>query len=330
MEWDFHFDGVSFDVEISGPSTDYTYTDEYTGSVAVRVTDSGGHTAIASAGVWANAHPEIDLAEGPWTVTNLPGALKLDLTRTADASGIARYSWDFDGDDTFEATENSTTPTMTHVLTQAFDGPVRVRVEDKLGAWTEAVIPVKAYQNPTAAIAGGPFSTDSAPARFAMDGSGSSAGSGGAIVAYEWDWDADGQIEVLPGFPELSDIPASAGAARATSWQYRLSGGATQYHGQAKLTVIDAAGREDSALVPVDIVPVAEAKKPNVTVNGKDGNGQLKFYAQSGLPFWIDASAAQSAAGAPIGTVRSDVTGAHRRSGPTPTTRCTSGRPLTA
>ncbi|MFI8294092.1 PKD domain-containing protein, partial [Streptomyces sp. NPDC085614] len=281
VEWDFHFDGGSFDAEASGAQASYTYNTEYTGAVAVRVTDMGGHTAIAVADVWANAHPSVQAGTGPWEVHQLPGGLTFDLTASTDPSGIESYSWDFDGNATFEASSITTEPTLTHVFTAAFDGPVRVRVKDTLGAVTEAVIPVKAYQAPTAVISGGPFSATASGAQFPMDGSQSQPGDGGPIVSWEWDFNNDGILQ-LSSVPLWSDVPASASAATVQSWRYLAP-----FDGTVRLTVKDAAGHEGTVTAPVSVISNA----PALSINGQAVSGETVVYVKPDSSALLDVTA---------------------------------------
>ncbi|HHN45981.1 MAG TPA: PKD domain-containing protein, partial [Planctomycetes bacterium] len=81
-EWDFHYDGVTFNVEDTGVTTSYQYDNEGTFTIALRVTDDGSawriatNTVIVSSGP-INNPPVIDSltanppSSGTWPVENV-------------------------------------------------------------------------------------------------------------------------------------------------------------------------------------------------------------------------------------------------------------------
>ena len=61
-EWDFDYDGISFDVEATGQSVTHTFDDDFDGDIAFRVTDDDGGVGIDTAHVLVkNVPPTVTL-----------------------------------------------------------------------------------------------------------------------------------------------------------------------------------------------------------------------------------------------------------------------------
>lgn len=62
FEWDFDYDGITFDVEATGQSATHTWTDDFDGQIALRVTDDDGGAGIDTALVLVkNVPPTVTL-----------------------------------------------------------------------------------------------------------------------------------------------------------------------------------------------------------------------------------------------------------------------------
>ncbi|MEE9116429.1 MAG: PKD domain-containing protein [Thermoplasmata archaeon] len=62
FEWDFDYDGITFDVEATGQSVSQTWTDDFNGQIALRVTDDDGGADIDTAHVLVkNVAPTVTL-----------------------------------------------------------------------------------------------------------------------------------------------------------------------------------------------------------------------------------------------------------------------------
>jgi hypothetical protein len=112
-----------------------------------RTVDLERLAAGTNGGVYSTADSEaadqiaavIDKSLGqPYAWVQGPYVGKVGMTRTLDASGsygveanLVSYEWDFDGDDTFDAT--TATPTVTHTFDRELDGLLKVRVTDDRG-----------------------------------------------------------------------------------------------------------------------------------------------------------------------------------------------------
>jgi PKD repeat protein len=68
-EWDFDYDGVTFDVEASGQTASHTWIDDFNGTVALRVTDDDGGVGLDTARVLVkNIPPTVELTVLPINV----------------------------------------------------------------------------------------------------------------------------------------------------------------------------------------------------------------------------------------------------------------------
>ncbi len=65
-EWDFDYDGITFDVEATGQSIENTWIDDFDGEIALRVTDDDGGVGIDTAHVMVkNVPPTVELTVLP-------------------------------------------------------------------------------------------------------------------------------------------------------------------------------------------------------------------------------------------------------------------------
>ena len=137
-EWDLDALGAATGFEVDAgdePVTEQRIFDTIvlsprTREIRLQVTDQGGNTAIASRTVTINPASGLVAA---WSAT--PPAPFVGMTVTFDGSaspGAFSFSWDLDGDGTFEIPA-STQPTVTHVYQTPGGRLVTLRVRDVLG-----------------------------------------------------------------------------------------------------------------------------------------------------------------------------------------------------
>lgn len=68
-EWDFDYEGITFDVDASGRSVSHTWIDDFNGTVALRVTDDDGGVGLDTANVLVkNVPPTVELTVLPMIV----------------------------------------------------------------------------------------------------------------------------------------------------------------------------------------------------------------------------------------------------------------------
>ncbi len=100
-EWDFEYDGVTFDVDATGQNVTHVYSDDWIGDVALRVTDDDGGVDIDIAIVnILNVAPTAN-AGGPYTVGE-GSSVALRGSGTDPGLDTLTYAWDLDNDGAFE------------------------------------------------------------------------------------------------------------------------------------------------------------------------------------------------------------------------------------
>ena len=189
----------SFDVGTTDPDAYYW----------VRPTDlflEGTPSNIAAYGAVGIPLPAADL-QADVTTGEIPLVVNFDASAsTAELSTITDYEWDFDGDGTFNETDNgedlaqgSDTAQFTYNSTGNFNASVRITNSFNLkGSASVMITPtetpnVAPSASISASVGGGvlPLAVDfDASASFDTDGS---------IVLYEWDFDGDGTYDTNTG-----------------------------------------------------------------------------------------------------------------------------------
>lgn len=136
-EWDFDYDGSSFDVDAAGVAPTYSaagLTGPATRIVALRVTDDQGAASIATAMITINATP-IANTGGPYTAV-AGASVQLSGAASSDADGsIVAYEWDLNYDGTFGI--DATGATIPFAAPHDAGGTTRtiaLRVTDNFGA----------------------------------------------------------------------------------------------------------------------------------------------------------------------------------------------------
>ena len=266
--WDLDGDGA---IDARGVTVQWTYADEGTVQVNLRVTDSGGASATATALVTITNAAPTAATDGPYRVDE--GApIPLDASRSTDpGSDALAYEWDLDGDGAFDDAVGPR-PRVTRFDDVRFVASVRVtdgRGESDIAATTVDVInvaPVIAVLADGAATLG---------AIFERDGSFADPGNDTWTATVQW---GDGSpIEPLV----LSDRTFSlahvfAGAGTFTV-EVRIvddDGGV----GVTRLTVVasDTNNVEpvvlDDAFITTEATPL-DVAGPGVLANDTDGDG---------------------------------------------------------
>jgi PKD repeat protein len=243
-EWDFNYDGNTFDVDATGRTVEGRYADgPARPTVALRVTDNQGasHTATTSVEV-RNVAPSAE-AGGPYT-GRVGSAVRMAAAASDPSSAdraVLVYRWSF-GDGTTAAGQE-----VTHTFDAAGTYQVTLRVNDKDGgeATDTATVNVSAAPVPPTADIEGP-QAGQAGEELAFDASGSSDPDG-QIARYEWDF-GDGATATGQ---QVRHTYAQAG-------RYTLT-----------LRVTDNDGQSDIATQTVDISPAApENRPPTAAIQG--------------------------------------------------------------
>lgn len=238
-EWDFNFDGRSFNADANGKAPAAFYTDgPATLTVALRVTDDEGARQVAVAQVTVLSLAPQAEAGGPYA-----GDVGSPITLAGTASDPSpvdqnslRYRWEF-GDGA--ATDG---PLVSHTYGQAGSYVARLIVTDKDGAQVAdtATVQVNAVnQTPTAVISG----PTSGKTGKTLDFSGSnSRDPDGSISAYAWNF-GDGAT--------ANGVSVSHSYGQAGTYEVTL-------------TVTDNGGASSSSTITVQIEE--GGKKPPVAV----------------------------------------------------------------
>jgi uncharacterized delta-60 repeat protein len=212
-EWDFNYDGSSFDVDASGASVSFTGVDgPAVRTIALRVTDDKGATSIVTTTVTVDNVAPVANAGGPYVVTDLQH-LTLSAGGSYDLDGsIVKYEWDFDYDgSTFNADASGAS-----VDFPSLDGPafrtIALRVTDEDGAAHLVTTTVQVTNVAPVANPGGPYVISSSDS-LTVSGAGSSDADG-SVVTYEWDFNYDGSSFDVDATGATAAFPKSAPGAR--------------------------------------------------------------------------------------------------------------------
>jgi probable HAF family extracellular repeat protein len=201
--WDLDNDGT---FETAGQSATFSAGNldgPGTHTIAVRVTNSGGLTAIDQATINVfNIAPTADLAIAPATVSQGESATltfsnPFDPSAADKAAGF-RYFYDCTNDGTYELSD-SAVPAYDCTYPTSGDFTAGSRIQDKDGGFNDYTVQIKvlsANENrPPTVSAGGPYSVNEG-ASVTVTASGSDPEEG--TLTYTWDLDNNGSFET-PG-----------------------------------------------------------------------------------------------------------------------------------
>lgn len=185
-----------------------------------------------------NLAPIAALSHSPDSV--LTGeTVNFDASGSTDTDGtIENYSWDLDGDGTFE-TDTGTTPTTSHTYAENGTYLVAVKVTDDEGKSGLAVDPVTVENRlPTAAFTWSPtVAKRKKPVTF--DASASSDPDG-TIARYLWDFDGNGTVDREAQNPVISHSFSNTGNFPVTLTVVDDDGGRDS---ETRTVTVTAAGR---------------------------------------------------------------------------------------
>ncbi|MEE9151918.1 MAG: PKD domain-containing protein [Thermoplasmata archaeon] len=186
-EWDFDdLDGLAY-TDASGLNPSWTWPDDFSGTIYLRVTDDDGGIGFDMVNVIIdNVAPTAD-AGGPYS-----GKEGSPITLTGSASDpgtdTLTYEWDFDDSDGLAYTDASgLNPSWT--WPDDFSGTIYLRVTDDDGGIGFDMVNVTINNVAPSAEAGGPYSGNEGGS-IALTGTVTDPGTD--ALTYEWDLDNDG------------------------------------------------------------------------------------------------------------------------------------------
>lgn len=201
-EWDFDWNGITFDIDATGPTPAHTYGFEGTYEVQLRVTDDEGGQDMLDEALIINvfAENEPPTACASYDVPGNPaGAVPCDLVEfdgscSTDDGVIVLYEWDFDGDGNWDF--DDTTPFASHSYDDPNNYNVQLRVTDDEGAMDTLNTPLLvAVSNALPTAVAGADDTEVETGQtinFTGLESHDNDCDGASIDSYEWDFDYDG------------------------------------------------------------------------------------------------------------------------------------------
>jgi PKD repeat protein len=220
FEWDFDYDGATFDIDGTGASPQHTYAQDGSYTVGLRVIDDdGGASAVSTATATpADIDPVADFTFTPSSPSVDASVSFNDATTSYD--GITSYEWDFDVASGLDV--NSTAQNPSHAYAVAGTYTVRLTVRESDGDVAMFEKQVVISEQPTVAFY---FSLRSSAsvggisvanedivafdgADFSLYFDGSDVGLGGARI--------DGFVitsstEILMSFSSSEDVPGIGG-----------------------------------------------------------------------------------------------------------------------
>lgn len=202
-QWDLDGNGSFERSETVGRNQQYTFAEPGEYDVTLRITDSRGEVVDGTVKVTVtNSPPGILSAEASPSTGELPLAVRFSV-RAEDSDGIASVAFDFEGDGTYDVTENASgtnvTVTADHVYETEGSFQPRIQVTDGLGETATASFPtleVRALEegSPSVTAAASPQS-GKAPLGVSLSASATDP-DGLGITRWEWDLDGDGAYDM--------------------------------------------------------------------------------------------------------------------------------------
>jgi hypothetical protein len=189
FQWDFDFDGITFNVDSTEQSPAHQWLDDFDGNVAFKVIDDDGGWDLDVTHVTVHNVPPDATANGPYDgFEGTPIQFKGDYTDPGPLD-THTYEWDFNYDGTTFAPDATGNPYQ-KTWYDDYSGNIALRVTDDDGGWDLDVTTVTVVNVPPVAKAG-EDKEGFEVSTFAFNGSFYDAGVNDTHE-YEWDFDYDG------------------------------------------------------------------------------------------------------------------------------------------
>ncbi len=257
-EWDFNYDGDTFDVDAQGVNATHSFSQFGEYDVALRVTGSGSETAVSVLTVvvsLGNVAPVAD-AGGPYTF-GVGQQIVLDAGDSYDPNeacgdSIVAYRWDLDNDGQFDDASGAEV-TLPAGYFAAGESTIGLQVEDRQGGLrgTTTTTVTVVTNTPPDADAGGPYTVSEGTALI-LDGTGSTDDAPG--LTYQWDLNYDGvTFDVDKTGPQPSVTFTDNFAARTIALRV-IDAGPLSDIATTTLTVLNVAPTAAFGDLPTDAV----------------------------------------------------------------------------
>jgi PKD repeat protein len=187
FEWDFDYDGSSFDVQATGRTVTTTYFNPGIYTVALRVTDDDGNSGLDTAQVTIGNAPPTAEAGGPYTGDE-GSLITLAGTGFDPGNDPLIYTWDLNYDGSFEAPGQ----VVSRIWPDDGEYIVTLRVDDGRGGVATDEARVEVNNVPPTASAGGPYT---ATVGIVVTLTGSATDVPSDTLTYAWDLDYDGLFD---------------------------------------------------------------------------------------------------------------------------------------
>jgi uncharacterized delta-60 repeat protein len=213
FEWDFDYDGATFDVDARGTAVSFAAGDvdgPASKTVAVRLRHATGAVgnvgvgtvAVTNAGptgTFTNSGPVPEASPATVTFSNVVDA-------AADAAAGFRYSYDFDNDGTFEVVDSTAASATVPggYLAGITSRVVRGRITDKDGGYTDYTTTIAVTIPANASLSYPSSVNEGGTAALTFAGQ-----SGPGPYTYWFDYDNDGVWEVSNSATASATVPAS-------------------------------------------------------------------------------------------------------------------------
>ncbi|HPM81747.1 MAG TPA: PKD domain-containing protein [Candidatus Anammoximicrobium sp.] len=267
-EWDIDYDGT-FEADGSGVTLTHTYAQFGQYTAALRVTDDGGLTDVATQVInvnLGNRAPVAD-ADGPYVLA-VGEDLVLNGSGSSDpdagcGDSIVRYEWDFDRDGSYEYSGATPTVPWADLDERPQDGSpisIRLQVTDSFGLTHTDDTELRIYVNEPVALFTAHPNPSACGQIVTFDATSSyNAHPDYGIVQYEWDFDYDGTF----------DVDATGATVTHAYTQFGM------YTAALRVTDDNTPAKTDLATQVINVnqgnrAPVADADGPYILAVGED------------------------------------------------------------
>jgi YD repeat-containing protein len=264
-DWDLDGNG-SYETNSAGATTTTSYATPGEKTIGLRVTDNNGATATTTRAVTIqNRAPSASITATPNPV--LSGSnVTLDASGSKDLDGtIVEYSWDLDGNGTYEIPDLNGKSTTFASYAQPGTRTVGVQVKDNSGATATASVVLTIQNRPPNASFTATPNPVSPNATTTFDAS-ASKDPDGTIAKYEWDLDGNGSYETNTG-------------TKATATRSYSSEGTVN----VSLRITDNSGATATTTNPVTVKNQAPTASFTATPNPANTNATVSFSASASV-----------------------------------------------